>query len=167
LSFVELKVQGVTLQGQFEVTARNTTNRYGSYRFYLPTGNYSFYAKPGRSSAHVAPRIANHEVMAPGSLNLDLSGTEWRGTVRDSVTGTPLKSVAVMASITWLGQASRYMSATSVSDRKGRFSLVLEPGRTYLLSLSRPDGRIAPKEIWGMVTGRDSSFDVLVRNTEQ
>lgn len=165
LPSADVEVYGLSLPDSVEVSARNTTKSDGSYRFCLPAGGYAFIVRPGPRTRFVLPRTLSVEVTAPRTNNLDLSGVEWTGIVRDSVTGSPLKSVAVTATITLGNGAYRYVSAASVSDGKGRFRLVLESGRTYLLSLSKADGRIAPKEVWGMVAGSDSTFDVLVRTS--
>jgi hypothetical protein len=158
LASVEIEADGGTLPDKFEVTAQNTPKRDGSYRFYLPRGHYIFIAKPGGSSAHVSRRIFHHEVTGPQTLNLDLSGVEWQGTVRDSITGAGAKSVTVSAALGGSG-----IPAVSTTDRRGRFNLVLERGRSYVISLSRDDGTIAPKEIRSLFAGGDSTFDLLVR----
>jgi hypothetical protein len=165
LPFAALEVRGQTLPEKQMVFARNTTKRDGSYHFYLPTGGYSLFVKPGLSTRFVLRRILPFEVTVPGTIDMDLPGVEWTGIVRDSVTGSPLKNVAVTAFVTWFNEVYQYFSAASTSDGRGRFRLVLEPGRTYVLSLSRADGRIAPKEIRGLVAGNDSTFDLLVQTT--
>jgi hypothetical protein len=151
------EIEAVGSFKDLRMSARDKSKADGSYRMYLPNGEYTFWVKPGPASRFIAPRFRDYEVTAPRTINLNLSGGEWEGTVRDSVTGAPVPSIQVMAD----GRSAG--SAVSETDGKGRFKLVLDPGRTYALSLSKNHGNTQLNRIPGVFAGRDSTFDILIR----
>ncbi len=141
------------------VSAHDETRRDGSFRLYLPPGGYTFQVVPGASHAFVVPRLFSRAVSVPQTIDLDMSGTVWSGTVRDTITGSPLRLVRVVAAFTLASS----ISAVSVSDGEGRFRLVLQPGHVYTLSLSSSDGRIVPKQVSRVRAGNDSALELFAR----
>ncbi len=149
---------GATAQA-FEVRASNRTAADGSYSVYLPAGAYGWEVIPGITARFVARRyFSGGSITAPQTMDFDLSGVDWSGTVRDTSTGSPIGSVDVMA----VDRSRSYVSATSTSDPAGQFHLVLEPNRPYDIRLSSSIVGIAPKTISNVAAGNDSTFDLYV-----
>ena len=138
------------------ISAQDRTRRDGSFRVYLPPGDYQFIVVPAQ--AFVARRVFARKVTGSEPVRLVMSRTEWRGIVSDSITGSPIAAVRVVAS-----EIGGSTGAESVSDRKGRFRLVLQTGVVYDLSLSSYRKRIVAKRVAGIGAGRDSTFDLRAR----
>jgi hypothetical protein len=134
------------------------TGTDGTYLMYLPLGKYDWYVTPGRRDAYVFPlRQAGPEVYAPGTVDFDLSGTRWSGSVRLRTTGDPVGSVSVKA---WQGDG--YYSATSVTDPAGRFALIVRPGSRYNLFITPATPDMSSNTVLGVLAGSDSTFDLYV-----
>jgi hypothetical protein len=119
-----------------EISAYDKTRGDGRFELYLPSGGYSILVRPGRKDRHITPRFLRFTVEGPKTISVDLTGVVWRGTVRDSSTRLPLRSVYVVATMTRGG-----FFVVSKSDGRGRFMFVLEPGQEYALKveLSNPN----------------------------
>jgi len=155
------EIQAWSTTKDIEVSAYDKINADGRYRLYLPDGNYTFSLRHAPATRFVCLRSLSYEVNAPATINLNFSSGEWTGTVRDSMSRAPVQSVQVMATDTRLGGGE----AISETDRRGRFRLVLDPGSNYTLSLRANHGNNLLRLIPGAFSGRDSTFDVLVRTT--
>jgi hypothetical protein len=128
----QITIDGSTHGSYPLLSAHEVTDRDGRFLVYLPRGGYSIIVSPGPNYAFVTPRFFSRVVTEPQSVTLDLLGASWRGTIRDTDTGSPIASAKVVA--TDIG--SPFVSAFSVSDSKGRFRLVLQPGSRYVLSVT-------------------------------
>lgn len=153
-----VRVDGMA-NGQ-QISAHDEARPDGRYRVYLPSGGYQFLVTPGASDSFVVMQFFSLDSLsAARTLDLDMSGTEWHGTVRDTTTGLPLRSVRIVAT----SAASTNISAVSVSDERGRFRLVLWPGQIYTVAMTSSKLRIAQKTISGTRANKDSTFDLFVR----
>src|SRR6185369_16617158 len=107
----QITIDGSTHGSYPLLSAHEVTDRDGRFLVYLPRGGYSIIVSPGPNYAFVTPRFFSRVVTGPQSLNLDLLGASWRGTIRDTDTGSPIASAKVVA--TDIG--SPFVSAFSVS----------------------------------------------------
>jgi hypothetical protein len=107
------------------------------------------------AAAQIVQPWADREVTGSGTLDLNFARVRWSGTIRDSVTGRAAEGVRVEAKDT-----QRLLSAESTSNKTGRFLLMLEPGREYMLSVSGAQRQVAPSRQW-ITANRDSAFDLV------
>lgn len=154
-SHAEINARGVwpDTRGVF---AGSVTNSDGRYRLYLPGGSYRFFVRSGTDLSPFMPRFFDREITGPQRMDLSFPAANWTGIVRDTLTGVPVPSVSVHAI-----DADYAFRALSTSDRKGRFRLVLEPGRPYSISWST-DPQLWPRGTGRVRAGSDSTFDLRV-----
>jgi hypothetical protein len=96
-------------------------------------------------------------VAGPATIDFDLSGVEWSGTVRSSATLLPLEGVWVRASLfADLFERSAFIKTNAA----GEFGLVLEPQREYRLEFFGLD--VTDLTYPGILATADSTFDVLL-----
>ena len=139
-------------------TVRARTALDGTYRLYARAGDYRFFCEPSGSNSYILARISTLRAIAgPGTLDFDLSGVEWTGTVRSSTTIFPVAGVGVTAAL--FGDAF-YRTARAATGPAGQFRLVLEPGREY--SLSFHSRATADLTFPGFLAANDTTFDVLL-----
>jgi hypothetical protein len=138
--------------------AATRTGPDGRYRLYLPTGNYVVQVRPGFTNRNtLARRYGSVAVGAPSTLDFDLSGTRWTGTVRSTMDGSPLASVDVSARELGTG-----FEAGATSGPSGNFLLVLRPYSTYDILLSSGIVGVVQRTIVGVPAANDSTFDLYV-----
>jgi hypothetical protein len=138
----------------FFMDASDTSQADGTFSLYLPAGKYFFWVQPNWWIGFIAPQTFDDPPATAGVVTLDMSGTEWAGTVRDSSTGTPAESVSVWARDTIGGIAAR-----CTTGRDGHFRLVLATGWKYSLQVIH--GRTASR-VASARAERDSTFDLFV-----
>lgn len=124
----------------------------GTALLYLPVGNYRGTVYP--SQGYLASRNFAASVTGPTSLNLDLSGVDWTGTVRYAGSGLPAAGARVDASSV-SGPGSR---AYVTVDASGTFHLVVVPGAVYDLGIGRLD-------VGWFGAAADTTFDLSVDST--
>lgn len=98
----------------------------GSYTMYLPASVYSFELRPW-DLYYIVERQYTVPVSGPSTVNFDMSGVEWTGTIRSSSDST-----AVRAGITAY-ELETLHSASSTTDSNGAFRLIVRPNTYYLL----------------------------------
>ena len=147
----------VTAQGQ-PGTVRARTASDGTYWLYARAGDYRFFCEPTGPNSYILPRVSTLRAIAgPATLDFDLSGVEWTGTVRSSATLSPIEGVGVSAA---LFADAFHRSASATTGPAGQFRLVLEPGREYSLSFYSPG--TADRTYPGFLAASDTTFDVLL-----
>jgi carboxypeptidase family protein len=138
--------------------ARDRTDSDGRYTLYVRPGGYHFRCQPTGTEAYIFPRISTlRAISSPTTLNFDLSGVEWTGTVRSSVTLLPINGVNAHASPY---EDAYYRLAVTTTDAAGRFRLVLELGLEYNLSFHSPG--TADLTLPEFVAANDTTFDILL-----
>jgi Carboxypeptidase regulatory-like domain len=143
-------------------TAHNRTLLNGGYSLRLPSGGYIFRVTPPSNLAFIASRgYGPFVINQPVTLDFDLSGVEWTGTVRRAIDATPVASASIFASEEG---ASSYASA--ISDATGSFRLIVRPGALYRIRAIADQGRLAAPE-FGVIAGADSSFDIELKPAAQ
>lgn len=144
--------------GGRETSAWDRTRHDGGYRLCLPPGSYSLTVRPDPSHAFISERFFPHTITAPQTIDLDMTGTAWRGTVRDSATGAALEAITVSATTPTGG----HVLAADRTAADGRFMLILTPGWDYALSLSSREGQPGPRLLPANRAGNDTTLDLLV-----
>jgi hypothetical protein len=152
-------LSGATVQALGRsASASAETGTSGDYVVYLPSGDYDWKVDPGPSNSNVSPLTqAGPGVSAPTVLDFDLSGVSWTGTVRVSPSGTPVSGAQVAAS------TGSYPYASSTTDGSGQFHVVVRPSIRYTIYVSAPGMRSS--QIYGVLAGNDSTFDVTILPT--
>ncbi len=142
-----------------DVSVRDTTGADGTYLIYLPTGSYGFTGYPGEANRFIVPKtLGPISISGAQTIPLDLSGTQWSGTVRSATDSSAIGAVDVRAA-----QWYTYDSAVSTTDFSGQFRLIVQAGKTYDLALASASAGIAPFRITGIQAGSDSTFDLFVQ----
>jgi len=137
--------------------AEARTESDGTFVIYLPTGHYDWHIDPIGGSDYIYPLYeAGPDVAGPATVDFDLSGTHWSGTVRDSASGAPIESVSVEA---WLGSGER---ATNVTDATGRYELILRSYLRYNISLGPPNPSLRGIPVYGLLAAGDSTIDLYM-----
>jgi hypothetical protein len=127
----------------------------GRYRLWVLRGLTHFRFAPWDTD-FVLPRIVGPiDIQANTTVDCDLGGVEWAGTVKWRATQAPASGVVVSAIVR--DESSR--SATSRTDAAGAFRLVLEPDKRYDL---RAYSGIREIRINGLAAHNDTTFAFLV-----
>jgi hypothetical protein len=115
----------------------------------LPSGNYCFTARQDPTTIIAPFSIGLTSITAPRTLDWDLTGTEWTGTLRSATTLEPL--------------ANGYVSVGSYtytnSDANGVFRFIVQTGSVYSLTAYAPDMYAM---VSGVVAGSDSTLELLL-----
>jgi len=133
-----------------------STGPDGRYLLHLPAGEYEFRVLPadGYIMGLLYPGTI---VTVPQTLDFDLSGVEWTGTVRLTTTNQPVPSVSISA------RGLRWPDVAGTStDQAGQFRLVVRPNGFYDIRLSSGTPGIVSREIQGVQALNDSTFDLYV-----
>jgi hypothetical protein len=125
----------------------------GSYTIYLPDGVYRFVLRPWDASAgYIAPRdFPPVSITGPASLDFDLSGVEWSGTVRSAADSTVVVNRTVVAD--QLRSNDYAYEAWTRTDAGGKFRLIVGRNLYYTLSCGN-------QQVGTFVTGSDTTFDI-------
>lgn len=131
----------------------------GRYLLYVPPGTYRIWFQPW-SAFYIFPRVTDPlPIDAPTTVDCDLRGVEWTGTVRRAGTGEPL--AGIMLSVRQAGDAvSRSASASSASA--GEFRFILESDRSYDLNAYSPDVSRWVPILQGVAAIADTTFEIFI-----
>jgi hypothetical protein len=133
------------------------TDGSGAYRMYLKPQAYRFMIRPAETwiLPHLTPQVT---IATAGSMDFDLTDTQWTGLVVRSDTAIPVPDAKVRATLV-ADSFGRYAEATT--DAAGQFRLHVEPGREYELV-----AKLDPLEsaVLSRMAGADTSFalEILV-----
>lgn len=130
----------------------------GAFQMYLPIGDYDWRVYPEGNFAYIYPRfLSGPNVPGPATVNFDLSGTRWSGTVRDLSSGAPVESAKVEV---WAGYGSE--RATSVTDASGQYAVILQSYSRYNLFVTPRDPALRGITVYGALAAGDSIIDLSV-----
>lgn len=131
----------------------------GTYRMYVPQGAYTFTLEPWDYSArYIASREAGSVgITGPRTIDFDMSGPVWNGTVRRASDSTVVSGYGVTA-VELRGRYSWEFWAETTTDAEGEFRLVLAPQRYYTLFVE--DSVSMPPV--GTFAATDTTFDIYV-----
>ena len=136
--------------------AETVTANDGSYEAFLPSGSYGLVVRPGPSQSFISSKTIERDIRGPGRLDIDMSGVEWRGTVRDSA-GALVDSVVVGA---YYGSPRRW--AEDVTRDGGRFRLIVQSWGTYSVVVMKSDRRTQLGEWSGIPARSDSTLNLVL-----
>lgn len=151
-----LEGASVTLAGSHgDPSARTSAD--GSYRLWVAPGSHRFLAEAGASARYVFGRVSPWiDVAGPTTIDWDLAGTNWAGSVRESGSDAPVESALVSASAAPAGYP---LGASAYTNSSGAFALTVEPGLDYNLEVKPPPGALWQGIRTGAVAGADTTFD--------
>ena len=136
----------------------NTTVSDGRYQLYVRPGSYWFWFRCPYPYS-ILPRIVGPmTIHEPTTINAELSGVEWKGTVRRTGTSSPVYDASVLAKT--IEDANQRTTAIRV-DSLGAFRLILEPGLRYDLETYDPLRR-ERNVIEAVTASVDTTFEVLL-----
>lgn len=129
----------------------------GSYTMYLPAATYAWHLEPWFDSMrYIAGRsYPPTSITAPTTLDFDMSGVEWSGTIRRSSDSTAVSSADVAA--LELRSDYSYNVAETRTDESGQFHLIVGRGLYYNLF-----AEYGPRPIGTFATSADSTFVLYV-----
>jgi hypothetical protein len=130
----------------------------GTYRMYVPQGAYRFTLEPWDYSArYIASREAGAvAITGPRTIDFDMSGPVWNGTVRRASDSTAVSGYNVTAA-ELSGRFSWEYWAETTTDAGGTFRLVLAPDRYYTLIVQDSASTSV-----GTFAATDTTFDLYV-----
>jgi hypothetical protein len=151
-----LPMEGVRVRAEYLV--QNATKADGSYRLYVPPGSYPIWFLPP-FPYYIFPRVKVVTINAPISLDCDLSGVEWTGTVRRLGAGESVPGVLLL--VTQVGDEFDRVIAIE-SGAQGEFRFILERDRSYDLKTYTPGTSEATIRLQGVAATADTTFDILI-----
>lgn len=138
--------------------SRSQTGLDGGYRLYLPSGSYTFHFGPPYPF-YIIPRIVGPQTIeAPVSIDCDLSGVEWTGTIRRSDTNQPVSGLIVLVEL--LDDPDE--RAVISNGTQGEFRFVVEPNRRYDLKAYDSAVNVEVASLHGITATVDTTFELLV-----
>lgn len=150
---------GVEAQGDHFNTSRNKTSVGGGYRLYVPPGQYRVWFRPPYPF-YIIPRIVGPmTISVPISIDCQLSGIEWTGTVRRSGTNDPAPGITVLVQM--IDDADR-RGAAIYTDAQGDFRFIVEADRRYDLSAYDPVSRAEVARVGRVTATADTTFEILI-----
>ena len=152
-----LPMEGVAVEANY--VARIRTNVDGSYRLYVPPGTYRIWFRPPYPF-YIFPRVTDSiAIDSPVSIDGDLGGVEWAGTVRRLGTGDPAPGIFLV--VTQVADELQ-RSAAIKSGSQGEFRFILEPGHSYNL---RTHDFVTDEErfpLLGVAATSDTTFEIFL-----
>jgi hypothetical protein len=144
---------------RIEFLVQNLTKADGSYLLYAPPGDHRIWFRPPYPF-YIFPRVTDPvTVAAPVSIDCDLSGVEWAGTVRRLETGESVSGITL--AVTQVGDELGRVAAIK-SGPQGEFRFVLERDRPYDLKTYDPGTSEPTIRLQDVAATADTTFDVLV-----
>ena len=124
---------GTAEQGAYVATTEATgeTDATGRYLLYLPSGNIGIRCI-SRNPAVLGRTVGPITIVGATSVDFDLRGIRWGGTVRRQDTDEPAVGCYARASV---GPINDQRSAVDMVEETGGFQLTLEPGIAYDLEV--------------------------------
>ena len=136
-----IKDVGVEAQSKSHFV-QNRTAADGRYQLYLPADSYQVWFRPPYPF-FIVPRVVGPvTITKPTSIDGDLSGIEWAGTIRRAGTDEPVPGIYVWVQMT----SDDKRSAAIRTDSLGNFRFVLEADQHYDLETQDPVSR--EQEVW-------------------
>ena len=152
-----LPMGGVRVRVEYLV--QNVTKVDGSYLLYAPPGNHRVWFEPPYPF-YIFPRVTDPVTIgSPISIDGDLSGVEWTGTVRRLDTGESVSDVTLV--VTQVGDELNRAAAIR-SGPQGEFRFVLERARSYDLKTYDPGTSEPTIRLQDVAATTDTTFDILV-----
>jgi hypothetical protein len=126
---------------------------------YLPPLDYAVSVIPGPADAYIASLgPAPRSILGPQTIDFDLSGIEWTGTVRLAGSGSPCAGASVLAA----GGGFSYSTAQCFADAAGHYRFVLRPYEVYDL-YARTQTPNGTGRLYGMLAVNDTTIDIIVQ----
>ena len=152
-----LPMEGVAVEARY--VARNHTNIDGTYRLYVPPGTYRIWFRPPYPF-YIFPRVTDSiPINSPVSIDGDLRGFEWAGTVRRLGTGDPASGITL--GVTQVADELQRRGAIR-SGSQGEFRFILEPGHSYNLSTYDPVTNERRIPLQGIAATSDTTFEIFL-----
>ncbi len=152
-----LPMEGVAVEAGYVV--RNHTNIDGTYRLYVPPGTYRIWFRPPHPF-YIFPRVTDSiPINNPVSIDGDLRGFEWAGTVRRFGTGDPASGIYLH--VTQVAD-ELHRGAAIKSGSQGEFRFILEPGHSYNLSTYDPITYERRIPLQGIAATSDTTFEIFL-----
>lgn len=149
----------VRADAQNAPSVANQTRADGSYRLYLPSATYTFRFHPPYPF-YIIPRIIGPQTIGtPVSIDCDLSGVDWSGTIRRSDTNQPVPGITVIVAM--LDDPDGRGAAIS-NGAQGEFRFVMEQNRRYDLRAYDPGTDQEVARVPGLTATVDTTFEILV-----
>ncbi|HEU4940870.1 MAG TPA: hypothetical protein VFT97_04570, partial [Candidatus Eisenbacteria bacterium] len=139
---------------------RVLTDASGAYRIYAEAGVHAIRCFPPDGRHEILWRTVARNVTGPTTVDFDLRGVTWSGTVRFAGTLEPVEGHYAEA----LTPAPDNRFAWWRTGPTGEFHVILEANRTYDLHVRPPySGDLDPPEYAGRFRATaDTTFDILI-----
>jgi hypothetical protein len=155
-----LPMQDVRVQAeQPGLYVETSTGADGRYRLYVTSDSYRIFFNPPYPF-FIIPRVVGPvTITAPASIDCDLSGIQWTGTVRRSGSNDPVSGMTV--AVDMLDDAY-HRSAAIGTGSQGEFRLIVEPGRQYDLVAYDPNTYRIAASVPGVTATADTTFEIVI-----
>ena len=153
-------MEGVAVEARGENGyVQNRTAIDGGYRLYVPSGPYRLWFRPPHPF-YIIPRIVGPlTITAPISIDGDLSGIEWSGTVRRLGTNEPAPGISIAARMV---DDDDQRAAAIRTGLQGEFRFVLEADRRYDLTTYDPESGEQAVRLHGVAATADTTLEILI-----
>lgn len=142
-----------------DYVVQSVTEADGSYLLYPPSGTYRIWFQPP-SPFYIFPRVTDPVTIGgPVSIDADLSGAEWTGTVRRVGTGESVSDVTLL--VRQVGDELRRVAAIR-SGPQGEFRFVLERDRSYDLETYDSGTGEWTIRLQAVAATADTTFEILI-----
>lgn len=139
-------------------SVQNRTATDGNYQLYIPSGSYRLWFRPPHPF-FIMPRVVGPmTITEPTSIDGDLSGIEWAGTIRRIGTNEPVPGITVLVKMI----EGDDQGAAILTGPQGDFRFILEADRRYDLSTHDPERRETVARVHGVTATTDTTLEILI-----
>jgi hypothetical protein len=133
------------------------TDADGHYQLYVPPDSYLVRFSPPHPFYITSRVVGPLTITEPTSIDANLSGTEWIGTVQREGTNEPVPGMIVLVG----REGDDRMAAITVGPR-GEFRFILETGQRYGFQVYDPVRRERRDMLEGVIASSDTAFTFFV-----
>jgi len=152
-------IAGIEVNRTYPVQGRTSAD--GRYQLYLPTSSYSIWFRPPHPF-FIVPRVVGPvTITEPTSIDVDLAGIEWAGTVKRVDTHEPAPGISVTVKLA--GDEKR--AASTRSGPRGDFRFILEADQCYDLETYDPTTRERVVMLQGLTASADTLLAIHIPPT--
>ncbi len=142
----------------YNYTVQKRTTTDGNYQLFVPPGSYRLWFRPPHPF-FIMPRVVGPmTITEPTSVDCNLSGIEWAGTIRRIGTNEPVPGITVLVKMI----EGDDQGAAILTGPQGDFRFILEADRRYDLATHDPENRETVVKVHGVTATTDTTLEILI-----